>query len=201
VKASESRSASGGSPQAAPERPSSAVSLALLNRAGVIVSVNQAWTDFARDNGGDPARTGVGSSYLDVCAKAGGDPVADQVADAIGSALHGGLPAPRSLRIPCHAPGQQRWFNELISSRYTDEGECVGATITLSPSAREPRPHRTTDEMLEHAVSRLQDAQSLLDALSHRLSAEVDKLTLTATFENLDAVIRDLRPRPHWRHH
>lgn len=194
-------------PHPRPERrdpnrsPASTVSLALLDRAGVIVSVNRAWQDFARHNGGDPALSGVGVNFLDVCADAGDDPVAEQAADAVRSAIRGALPAPKSVRIPCHRPDQERWFDQLISSRFNDDGHCVGATMTLSPSMRvAPKPHRTTDAMLDHAVGRLVDAQNLLDGLSHRLDAEVDRLTLTATLENLEAVIRDLRPRQQWRH-
>ena len=179
----------------------STVSLALLDRAGMIVSVNQVWTDFARDNGGYLARTGVGMNYLEVCEAAGDDPLAQQVSDAIRSAIQGALPAPISVRIPCSPPEQERWFDELISSRYTDDGECIGATVTLSPSERVPvAPYRATDEMLDHAVSRLTDAQALLAGLAERLPGPVDKLTLTATSENLEAVIRVLRPRQHWRH-
>lgn len=201
MKASERDSLRGGSTDLSAARSPAAVGLALLDRAGVIVSVNPAWAGFARASGGDPALTGVGSSYLEVCAQPAGDPLAEHLAEAVRSALRGRLPAPITVRIPGQAPGQHQWFNELISSRYTDTGDCAGATIARSPSARVTEPHRTTDDMLEHAVSRLVDAQSLLSTLEQRLSVEVDKLTLTATFENLDAVIRDLRPRQHWRHH
>lgn len=202
VKASERPIVLGGSAPEGRERlASSPVSLALLDRECVIVSVNRVWADFARDNGGDPALTGVGMSYLDVCAAAGDDPVAGQVVDALQSAVRGGLPAPMAFRIPCHGPDQQRWFNELISSRFTDDGECVGAMVTLEPSVWvHEEPNAAIDEMLDHAVGRLVDAENLLDGLSQRLDGEVDKLTLTATFENLDAVIRDLRPRHQWRH-
>ncbi len=180
-------------------RPSSTVGMALLDSEGVIVSVNRVWQDFGLENGADLARSGVGVSYLEVCAAAGDDPVAEQVLTALHSALDGDLPAPMTVRIPCHGPDHERWFDELISSRFTDQGVCIGATVTLSPSRRAPVPHRTTDEMLEHAVDRLKDAQHLMEGLRQRLSNEVDQLTLTATVENLDAVIRDLRPRPQWR--
>jgi hypothetical protein len=201
VKASESRELQTQFPRRGPERSTpSTVSLALLDRAGVIVSVNRAWREFTLHNGGDPAKTGVGMRFLDVCAAADNDAVAEQVAEAVQAALNGDLPAPMSIRVPCHRPDQERWFDELISSRFTDDGVCVGATVSLSPTMRTPvKPHRTTDAMLDHAVSRLVDAQSLLDGLANRLDAEVDRLTLTAIVENLDAVIRDLRPRQQWR--
>ncbi len=112
--------------------PASLTEVALLDGQGVIVWVNQAWMDFCRDNGGDPERTGVGVSYLR-CIDAARDPVADQVGRAIQDALRGDLPAPQSVIIPCHRPGQARWYDLLVSSRLADGGACLGATVTLSP--------------------------------------------------------------------
>lgn len=105
--------------------------VALVNRAGVIVWVNGAWEDFAYDNGGHPGRTGVGVSYL-ACCDAAEDPVADQVGDAIRTAVQGDLPAPMRVVIPCHSPQSPRWFDVLISSRFDDDGNCLGASVTLS---------------------------------------------------------------------
>jgi hypothetical protein len=112
---------------------------AVLDRHGVIVWVNDAWTSFAAANQGDPARTGVGMSYLEACAAAGDDPVALEVAAAIRRALAGDLPAPLTVEVPCHSPGTARWFDVLISSRRDDDERPLGATVTLSLSRSEPR--------------------------------------------------------------
>ena len=108
------------------------VELALVDPDGVIVAVNDAWTAFAEANGGDPARTGVGSSYLDACDTAD-DPYSAAVAHALRTALGGGLPAPLQVAVPCHAPAARRWFDVLVSSRFDDAGRCIGAAVTLSP--------------------------------------------------------------------
>ena len=63
------------------------VEVAVLDRDGVIVSVNDAWHAFAVGNGGDPAMMGPGVSYLEACVAAGDDPVAAQVASAERMAL------------------------------------------------------------------------------------------------------------------
>lgn len=114
-----------------PSPAGSSTEVALLDPVGVIVWVNQAWRDFAAANGGDPRRTGVGVSYLECCEQAH-DPVADQVADAVRTAVRGDLPAPMTLLIPCHGPKSARWFDVLVSSRFDDDGECLGASVTLS---------------------------------------------------------------------
>ena len=113
--------------------------VALLDRGGVIAWVNQAWQEFAAANGGDPARTGVGVSYLRACAAARDDPVAAEVADAIRAALAGDLPGPLTVEVPCHSPATERLFDMLISSRLDDQGRCLGATVTLSLARSQPR--------------------------------------------------------------
>ncbi len=108
------------------------VEVALLDPAGVIVAVNEAWSAFAREGGGDPVRTGVGVSYLAVCDAAGNDPVAREVADAVRTAVRGDLPAALRLEVPCHGPDEDGWYDVLVSSRLADDGRCLGATVTLS---------------------------------------------------------------------
>lgn len=113
--------------------------VALLDRDGVIVSVNDAWRAFAAANGGDPARTGPGVSYLEVCAAAAGDPVAGQVAGVIREALAGQLPGSLTVEVPCHSPRTERWFDLLVSARRDGAGQCVGATLTLSLTRSQTR--------------------------------------------------------------
>ena len=108
------------------------VESALLDRDGVIVSVNQAWLAFAEANGGDPARAGPGMSYLEVCAAARDDPAAQQVAEAIRVALAGDLPGPLIIEMPCHSPAAERWYEVLVSARPGSDGQNLGAAVTLS---------------------------------------------------------------------
>ncbi|MBV9792556.1 MAG: PAS domain-containing protein [Actinobacteria bacterium] len=108
------------------------VEIATLDHDGVIVWVNRAWQQFTAANGGNPACTGPGVSYLDVCAAAGDDPVSRQVAATIRGALAGDLPGVLSIEVPCHSPETARWFDVLISPRRDEDGEPVGATVTLS---------------------------------------------------------------------
>jgi sugar diacid utilization regulator len=110
---------------------SSAVEVGVLDCEGVLTSVNRAWREFSTANGGDPDRSGVGTSYVDVCTEADGDPWADMVGSAVHLAIDGDLPAPVRFTIPCHSPDTSRWFEMSVSSRYDDEGSCCGATVTL----------------------------------------------------------------------
>ncbi len=115
------------------------VEVALLDRDGVIVWVNEAWQVFAVANDGDLSRAGTGVSYLDVCDAAGDDPTTAEVAAAIRSALTGDLPAPIAIEVPCHSPSTARWFDMLIAARRGDNGRPLGATVTLSLARSEDR--------------------------------------------------------------
>jgi PAS domain-containing protein len=109
----------------------SVVEVAVLDRGGVLTSVNRAWREFSSANGGDPERTGVGASYVDACDAAQGDPWADLVGSVVHLAVDGDLPAPAQFTIPCHSPDSSRWYELSVASRYGDNGQCSGATVTL----------------------------------------------------------------------
>ena len=108
------------------------VEVAMLDRTGVIVSVNDAWRDFSAANGGNSSRTGVGMSYLAVCDAAGDDVHAHAVAAAIREAASGDLPAPVTIVVPCHSPQVQRWYDVLVSPRLNRKFRTVGVAVTLS---------------------------------------------------------------------
>ena len=122
----------------APPGPDVGTEIALLDRHGVIVSVNRAWQAFTTANRGDPSRAGPGASYLEACAAAGQDPVALEVAAAIRQALEGDLPGPLTIEVPCHSPDTARWFDMLISSRLDDAGQHTGAAVTLALAGSQP---------------------------------------------------------------
>ena len=119
-----------GPTMAMPRRQS--VEVAMLDRTGVIVSVNDAWREFSASNGGNGSRTGVGMSYLSVCDAAADDVHAREVGAAIRAAAGGDLPAPISIVVPCHAPAVQRWYDVLVSPRLNRQFRTVGVAVTLT---------------------------------------------------------------------
>ena len=86
--------------------------IAVLDREGVIVAVNEAWTSFGRANGNLRLRgADVGANYLEVCRRAQGeDKELAHVAGRGIEAVLGGYRYFFSLEYPCHSPIQQRWF-------------------------------------------------------------------------------------------
>ena len=99
--------------------------MAVLDRDGVIVKVNAAWTRFAEENGGG-AGNGLGTSYLAICHSAQG-PQADEAACAaagIEAVLQGRLPS-FSREYPCHSPQRMRWFLMTVTPLHTAGGGAV----------------------------------------------------------------------------
>ncbi len=92
--------------------------MAVLDEAGRIVSVNQAWRDFAIENKlPDPAAC-IGTDYLAVCDGASGP--SSEEAQPVARALRQVLSGERSsayVEYPCHAPHEQRWF-QLRARRF-----------------------------------------------------------------------------------
>jgi two-component system CheB/CheR fusion protein len=92
---------------------------------GIIQLTNRAWTDFARDNGGDLDLLGPGSNYLSSC-----QPVADDsTAREAAAGLRHVLAAERetfSLEYPCHSPdGEQRWFLMHAARLHNRDGAVI----------------------------------------------------------------------------
>lgn len=84
--------------------------IAVIDGAGRIRFVNEAWRAFGLCNGW----CGVawdGVDYLDACrtAAASGDDAARQAAEGIARILRGDIEA-FQLEYPCHSPDKQRWF-------------------------------------------------------------------------------------------
>lgn len=80
-------------------------SVAVLDDHGVIVATNLSWSTFATLNGGQPASTGVGVDYIEVCERSG----AHSVAHGLRSILSGEC-AHFDISYSSPSPLEDRWF-------------------------------------------------------------------------------------------
>jgi PAS domain-containing protein len=90
--------------------------IAIVNRSGTIVAVNEAWKRFAKDNGGDPSKVLEGTNYLDVCERATGEH--SEYAENFAEGLRGILSGREerfAMEYPCHSPTEMRWFVGRVS--------------------------------------------------------------------------------------
>jgi formate hydrogenlyase transcriptional activator len=82
-----------------------------LDQTGVIVTANEAWFKFARENGASLAAISPGVNYLEVCrrARVSGDPMAGPVLEGIEAVLRGSCEQ-LSMEYPCESPTSAQWF-------------------------------------------------------------------------------------------
>jgi len=102
--------------------------VAVLDAQGTIVGLNESWVRMSADNSLGSQGLGLGSNYLDVCARARG-PGAQAAAlalDGIWRVLNGELPG-YSLEYGCRPPAEERWFRMNVAPLHT--GNARGAVI------------------------------------------------------------------------
>jgi diguanylate cyclase (GGDEF)-like protein len=106
---------------------------AVLDPAGTITAVNQAWLMFALDNGGQPESTGIGVNYFGLCERsaAAGCQDAQRAADALrevlaGDTVHG------ELEYPCPSPAVNRWFLLRITPLGGDAQGAVTSHVNVT---------------------------------------------------------------------
>ena len=130
--------------------------IAVLDKHGSIVAVNDAWKRFTRENGGDRTFY-LGANYVAACGEAerSGDIIAGAVVDGLRDLLCG-RQGRFSIEYPCHSPNAQRWFM-VQGSRFSHKGEAYVVTVHEDITAR---------KLAEHALSETETTlRSVLEAL------------------------------------
>lgn len=132
--------------------------IAILDKDGVIVSVNEAWKKFADSNrleSGDlPRNIHTGANYLDVCQKSCGSSSekADEAFAGIKSVLDGSVHS-FSLEYPCHSTVVQRWYLMTAEPLLADDGGAVITHVDITE-------RKLADKLLQQ---RERDLKSILD--------------------------------------
>ncbi len=176
------------------ELMASAVGVALLDRSGVVVSLNPTWLDLARHKSGGADLSGVGESYLESWTASGDTLVSVRVTDAILAALRGDLPVPMRIRTRSHFSDQTHWLDQSIASRFADSGTILGATVTLSQSdSRTENAQFAADDLRDEVVRLLFGAGLAMDALIDRLIDLDSRLILDTAVTHLNDVVCHVR--------
>lgn len=157
--------------------------LAVLDKTGRIVAVNNAWLDYGRKNGAASAEAiGVGVNYLGVCRPAAeqGYEKAREMYDGIQAVLQGAKPY-FEVEYPCHSPTEQHWF---LMSVMPLVGDDKGIVVS----------HKEVTE-LKKVENALKDALSEIEELKDRLEQENIYLQEEIKLEhNFDEIIGRSKP-------
>ncbi len=96
--------------------------IAILDKDGTIVQVNEAWREFGDQNGLQNPDYCIGTNYVAVCESADGPDavVAKEIASAIHRVLSGET-SEASVEYPAHSPTEKRWF--IVHITCFDDGK------------------------------------------------------------------------------
>ena len=125
--------------------------VALLDRQGAIVAVNEAWRRFGVTGLLTAEHGGVGANYLAICDAARGprSQEAAQVARGIRSVLDGGS-AIYSMEYPCHTPTEQRWYRLMVAPlQEAKAGGAVVMHVDITDRKQDDQMHAAESRVLE----------------------------------------------------
>ena len=161
-----------------------------IDRRGVILAVNQAWTSLQEETGAEPARVSVGANYLDVCLKAvaGGDATAGQALQAVNAVLRRDSEGAR-LEYACQTPSGERWFEMAVEPFRRPEGGAVISYLDITRRRQAEEEARRQHDELAHTL-RITTLGELSTSFAHEINQP-----LAAIVTNARAAIRLLERR------
>ncbi len=132
--------------------------IAILDREGTIVGVNEPWKKFANQNYFRGEQVGVGENYIDITKQA-----AESVHESLEviSGFNELVQAKREyveVEYPCHAPTEERWFL-LRMTRFVADGQVyvVMAHEDVTAQKRTEESLRQSEERFDLAVKGTND--------------------------------------------
>jgi PAS domain S-box-containing protein len=146
--------------------------IAVLDRTGAIMAVNEPWKRFAVLNGftpGMPApQTGIGMDYLAICNKAveAGAPQDARDALNVGTGIRAvleGRVARFDLEYACHSPTEERWFSMSVTPLEQGQGGVVVAHTNITARIKAQAEVNRSNTLLRDSIESLDHPFALLD--------------------------------------
>lgn len=175
--------------------------IAVLDSNGIIQTVNESWTDFAKENfqSEGSGQEFIGMNYLEVCRKSNCpfSEEAPQALKGIVAVLEGTMPS-FTLEYPCHTPENQRWFLMKISPL----PDSLGAVVSHTDISERKAMDQMKDEFIGIASHELKTPITSLKGIVHilqlsfekKMKGEVGKLlsTMDIQLNKLTKIVGDL---------
>ena len=157
--------------------------IAVIDREGKIVAVNEAWEHFAQGNCVEEQQissTGVGQNYLRVCERSAAFEEETKEIVAHLQAILDGDEKSFAFEYPCHSPQEERWFLLQVSAMRGADGGAVISHIDISDRKR---AEADREEFLKREQSARREAEianrmrdEFLATVSHELRAPLNSI-------------------------
>lgn len=124
--------------------------IAVLDKDGNVIAVNEAWSRSARENGVLGGAAGVGANYLSVCRQSGGEP-GDPVPEALPGiqAVLAGAQRSFAMEYPSRPPARERWFQLSVTPLLRKDGGAVVAHSDITERVRMEQALRESEAALQ----------------------------------------------------
>lgn len=152
----------------------SATQMAVVDKSGVIVSVNNAWTRCVCNNAcvqADYEKAGVGSNFFSGCRhREGSDPAQAKAALAGVQAVLDGKTARFSMESACVTPGRELWFMMNVTPLKVGSGGAVITYVDIT-SVKDAQKLQAQYTRQLQALARMH--QDIQERERHHLSMEL----------------------------
>jgi signal transduction histidine kinase len=159
--------------------------IAVVDRQGVIIAVNDAWINFGRANGvRSDTDVDVGANYLRVCERAArlGDPVAAEAMVWIQAICRGDISEHR-IEYQCNGPDPTRWFEMTITPLRRNEGGAVISHWDITARKRMELAVRESEDRLRRPTD---------DHSAEQASGELSRRLIIAQEDERRRIAREL---------
>jgi PAS domain S-box-containing protein len=134
--------------------------LAVLDREGNIIAVNDAWRRFAFKGGaGSEITTGVGVNYLEICRRAS-EPDAQEALRAIAGiqSILDGSSTSFEMEYLCPTPTRRLWFMMCVTPHFSGHGGAVVSHINITDLKESEERERRSEERFRLLLEAAPDA-------------------------------------------
>lgn len=164
--------------------------VAIIDNKGVILETNQAWQNFAHENGMPETFDSVGTNYLSICnaAARNSENDAGQVAFGIKQVIAGELPE-FVTHYPCHSPDQKRWFVvRVVPFREETVAKIIVTHENITPIMLMQEELKQKESELLREREKLEETNTALRVLLRQ--RDEDKVRLEETvYNNVDRLV------------